>query len=41
VTQSADLPVKRSEPISTYLLIGALAFSAVSAFLVLFLGRKQ
>ena len=41
VTQSADLPVERSEPISTYLLIGALAFSAVSAFLVLFLGRKQ
>jgi len=41
VTQSADLPVERSEPISTYLLIGTLAFSAVSAFLVLFLGRKQ
>jgi capsular polysaccharide biosynthesis protein len=41
VTQSADLPVERSEPISTYLLIGALAFSAISAFLVLFLGRKQ
>jgi len=36
VTQSADLPVKRSPSISIYLLIGAFAFMTLAAFGVLF-----
>jgi uncharacterized protein involved in exopolysaccharide biosynthesis len=36
LTQSADLPVERSLPLSTYLLIGAVGFLAISAFVVLF-----
>ena len=39
-TQSTDLPVQRSEPMSTYLLIGALAFLSVSALLVLFVNKR-
>ena len=41
VTQSTDLPVQRSEPMSTYLLIGALGFLAVSAFVVLFIYKPK
>jgi capsular polysaccharide biosynthesis protein len=37
MTQSADLPVERSVPLSIYSLIGALGFLAISAFVVLFL----
>lgn len=36
VTQTAQLPVEHSVPISTYLFVGALAFLAVASFLVLF-----
>lgn len=36
VTQSEDLPVERSEPISTYLLMGALGLLSLGAFAVLF-----
>ena len=41
VTQSADLPVGRSASISTYLLIGALGFLALSALLILFFSRPR
>lgn len=41
VTQSADLPVARSEPMGTYLLIGALGLLAVSAFVVLFFSKPK
>jgi capsular polysaccharide biosynthesis protein len=41
VTQSTNLPVQRSEPMSTYLLIGALAFLSVSALLVLFVYKRE
>jgi capsular polysaccharide biosynthesis protein len=36
VTQTAQLPVERSIPMSTYLFVGAIAFLAVASFLVLF-----
>ena len=36
VTQTAQLPVEHSVPISTYLLVGALAFLTLASFLVLF-----
>lgn len=39
LTQSAGLPMERSEPLSTYLLIGALGFLAISALLILFFSR--
>ena len=41
VTQSADLPVERSEPMGTYLLIGALGFLAISALLILFFSKPK
>ena len=41
VTQSADLPVERSEPMGTYLLIGAFAFLSVSALLVLLVKKRE
>ncbi|HUG34919.1 MAG TPA: hypothetical protein VMJ90_09130, partial [Anaerolineales bacterium] len=41
VTQSTGLPLGRSEPIGSYLLIGALGFLAVSAFLVLFISKPK
>ena len=36
VTQTAQLPVEHSVPISTYLFVGALAFLTLASFLVLF-----
>jgi capsular polysaccharide biosynthesis protein len=36
VTQTAQLPVERSIPISTYLFVGAITFLTVASFLVLF-----
>jgi hypothetical protein len=41
VTQSDDLPLERSEPMSTYLLIGALGLLAISAFIVLFFTKPK
>ena len=41
VTQTAQLPVERSVPISTYLFVGAIAFLAVASFLVLFLNKPK
>lgn len=37
VTQTAQPPVERSVPISTYLFVGAIAFLAVASLLLLFL----
>jgi capsular polysaccharide biosynthesis protein len=37
VTQTAQLPVERSVPVSTYLFVGAIAFLTLASFLVLFL----
>jgi capsular polysaccharide biosynthesis protein len=36
VTQSADLPIKRSVPLSMYLLAGSLGLWSLSAFIILF-----
>ena len=41
VTQSVDLPAERSEPVSTYLLIGAIAFLAISALGMLFFDKPK
>ena len=41
VTQTAQMPVERSVPISTYLFVGAIAFLAVASFLVLFLNKPK
>jgi uncharacterized protein involved in exopolysaccharide biosynthesis len=41
VTQSAQLPIERSLPISTYLFVGALAFLAVGSFFVLFISKPE
>jgi len=41
VTQSGELPVERSSPMSTYLLIGATGFLAVSAFLSQFFDKPK
>jgi hypothetical protein len=41
LTQSADLPMERSEPMSMYLLIGALGFLAVSTLVVLFINKPK
>jgi len=41
LTQSADLPVERSAPMSTYLMIGALGVLAVSALIVLFFTKSK
>ncbi len=40
VAQSAGLPVERSAPLSTYLLIGAICFLAVSAMGIMFFSRS-
>ena len=41
VTQTAQLPVERSVPLSTYLFVGAIVFLAVASFLILFLNRPK
>lgn len=41
VTQAADLPVERSEPMSSYLLMGAIGLLAVSAFAILFFSKSK
>jgi len=41
VTQTAQLPVERSVPLSTYLFVGAIVFLAVASFLVLFLNKPK
>ena len=41
VTQTAQLPVERSVPVSTYLFVGAIAFLAVASFLVLFFVKPK
>jgi hypothetical protein len=41
VTQSADLPVKRSVSISTYLLTSVLTFMTLAAFCVLFFHKNK
>lgn len=41
VTQSTDLPVERSEPMSTYLLVGAISLLAVSAFVIPFFSKPK
>jgi capsular polysaccharide biosynthesis protein len=41
MTQTAQLPVERSVPMSTYLFVGAIAFLAVASFLVLFSASPQ
>ena len=41
VTQSADLPVERSIPLSTYLLAGTVGFWFISALVVLFFSRDK
>jgi capsular polysaccharide biosynthesis protein len=41
VTQTAQLPVERSIPMSTYLFVGAIVFLAVASFLVLFLNKPK
>ncbi len=41
VTQTADLPVERREPMSSYLLMGAIGLLAVSAFWVLFFSKSK
>lgn len=40
-TQTAQVPRDRSDSLSTYLLVGALAFLALASFLVLFLYRTR
>jgi len=40
VTQAADLPAERSLLLSTYLMIGAIGFLAISAFLFLFFSKS-
>ena len=40
-TQTAQLPVERSVPISTYLFVGAIVFLAVASFLVLFFVKPK
>ncbi len=39
--QVENLPTERSLPLSTYLLVGAIGFLAVSAFAVLFFGKAK
>jgi len=41
MAQVENLPSERSLPLSTYLLIGAIGFLAVSAFVVLFFNRSK
>lgn len=41
VTQTAQLPVERSVPISTYLFVGAIVFLGVASFLVLFFVKPK
>ncbi|MEW6085644.1 MAG: Wzz/FepE/Etk N-terminal domain-containing protein [Chloroflexota bacterium] len=41
VTQAAELPVARSESMGSYLLMGAIALLAVSAFWVLFFSKSK
>lgn len=41
VTQSADLPVKRSAPIGAYLLASALAFMTLAGIVILFFQKRQ
>jgi capsular polysaccharide biosynthesis protein len=41
VTQTAQLPVERSVPVSTYLFVGAISFLAVASFLVLFFVKPK
>jgi hypothetical protein len=41
VTQSAGLPVERSEPMGAYLLIGAVGLLAISAFAILFFSKPK
>jgi len=40
VTQTAQLPLERSVPISTYLFVGAIAFLTITSFLILFFIRS-
>jgi capsular polysaccharide biosynthesis protein len=40
-TQTAQVPRDRSDPLGTYLFVGALAFLALASFLVLFLYRTR
>jgi capsular polysaccharide biosynthesis protein len=41
VTQAEDLPIERSEPMSTYILIGTFGLSSLSAILILFFCRQK
>ena len=41
VTQTAQLPVERSVPVSTYLFVGAIVFLAGASFLVLFFMKPK
>ena len=41
VTQTAQLPVERSVPLSTYLFVGAIVFLTFASLLVLFLNRPK
>lgn len=41
MAQVENLPSERSLPLSTYLLIGAIGFLAISAFVVLFFGKAK
>ncbi len=41
VTQSADLPVERREPMSGYLLMGAIGMLALSAIAILFVSKSK
>lgn len=41
VTQAADLPVERSAPVSSYLLIGAIGLLALSAIAILFFSKSK
>lgn len=41
VTQTAQWPVERSVPMSTYLFVGGIAFLTVASFLVLFFNKPK
>ena len=41
ITQSANLPLSRTRPLSVYLLVGAIGFWFLSAFIVLFFDFKK
>lgn len=41
VTQSAEVPVERREPISTYMLLGAIALMVISMFWTLFFNKEK